>query len=243
MSFDLFRKIIDEIENKVYSLKFTGRGEPTMLRQFETFMEYMSGKSFGEVSMITNGQLLTDDKMDSILNSGMDTISFSIDGLKEQYEEIRAPGKYHQIISTVSGLYERRNKIGKSKPIIRIQSVMLDDDRRREFIRIWEPISDDIFFLHFKDYSIDAENIQKPNYACPMPVQRLMVHWNGTVPMCINDEYEAAVVGNLNNQTISQIWQGQAFKDVRKAHTNGLRTAKYENCAKCSLTRVGHGNG
>ena len=131
--------------------------------------------------------------------------------------------------------------MGSSKPLIRIQSVMLPDGQQEEFLKIWGPISDDIFFLHFKDYAAGAENIQKENYACPMPVQRMMIHWDGTVPMCINDEYEDAVIGNLDSESVADIWRGERFEWVRGAHKRGERTKFFKNCAKCPLTRVGHG--
>jgi radical SAM protein with 4Fe4S-binding SPASM domain len=178
-----------------------------------------------------------------LIDVAMDTVSFSIDGLKEEFERIRAPGKYEDIIEQVANLHAMRGRAGGKKPIIRIQSVMLNDKDQREFLDIWEPISDDIFFLQFKNYAADAENIQKRNYACPMPVQRLMVHWNGTVPMCINDEYEDAVMGSLNEQTVRDIWRGETFRQARKTHLNGERTLVYKNCAKCPLTRAGHGEG
>jgi len=243
MSFDLFKRIIGEIEGKVYSIKFTGRGEPVMHRGFSKFMDHLKGKSFGEVAMITNGQLLSEDKMQSMIDCAMDTVSFSIDGLKEDYERIRAPGKYEDIIERVAYFHAMRNRAGAKKPIIRIQSVMINETEQREFLNIWEPISDDIFFLHFKNYSADAPNIQKRKYACPMPVQRLMVHWNGTVPMCINDEYEDAVMGDLNSQTVVDIWRGETFRQARKTHMRGERTLAFKNCAKCPLTREGHGDG
>jgi radical SAM protein with 4Fe4S-binding SPASM domain len=241
MDFELFKRIIDEIEGKVYSIKLTGRGEPQMSK-FPQFMEYLKGKKFGEVSMITNGLLMTEEKMHSIIDSGMDFVIFSIDGLKENYEKIRYPGKYEDIIEKVARLHEIRKERGATKPMIRIQSVMIPEEEQKEFLNIWEPISDDILFLVFKNYSKDAENIQLENYPCPMPFQRMMIHHNGTVPMCINDEYEIAVQGDLNVQSVKEIWQGDQYKTTRKVHRCGQRTEKYSNCAKCALTRVGHGD-
>ncbi|MBF0168532.1 MAG: radical SAM protein [Alphaproteobacteria bacterium] len=241
MNFDLFRKIIDEIEGNVYSIKLTGRGEPLMLKEFSRFLGYLKGKRFGEVAMITNGQLLNDDRMLAMIDSGMDFVSFSIDGLKEQYETIRRPGKYEDIIATVTRLHALRQKQGSAKPMIRIQSVMLPEEQRQEFLSIWGPISDDILFLYFKDYSTEADNIQKENYPCPMPIQRMMVHFDGTVPMCINDEYEEAVMGNLNLSSVKDVWQGPEFRLARERHKQGMRTAHYANCAHCPLTRVSHG--
>ena len=243
MSLEMFKRIIDEIDSNVYSIKFTGRGEPQMNKDFPEYLRYLKGKRFGEIAMITNGQLMTDDKIDAIIDCGMDFITFSVDGLKETYEEIRKPGKYEDIIEVVGRLHRRREELGSNKPLIRIQSVMIPTDQQQEFLRIWEPISDDILFLHFKDYSAEADNIQKQDYPCPLVIQRLMIHFDGTVPMCINDEYEMSPLGDLARQSVHEVWHGNKFTNARRVHREGRRTECYENCAHCPLTREGHGEG
>ena len=242
MDFDLFRKIIDEISGRVYSIKFTGRGEPLMNRQVTRYFDYLAGKKFGEVAMITNGLRMTEDIMISLIDNGFDFISFSIDGLADKYQTIRRPGKYEDIKAAVAKLHRLRTSRGHRKPLIRAQSVMLDPQEQEEYLRQWAPITDDIYFLHFKDYSVQADNRQMERYTCPLPFQRMMIHYDGIVPMCINDEYEHTVMGDLNTQTVREVWVGQAWRRARRLHREGLRTDEYENCRLCALTREGHGN-
>jgi radical SAM protein with 4Fe4S-binding SPASM domain len=241
MKFDTFRKIIDEISGKVYSIKFTGRGEPLINKDFPRFMEYLKNKKFGEIAIITNGQLLDDEKMLSIIDNGMDRIAFSIDGLKEEYETTRTPIKYEEIFGIVSKLYELSKIRGAQKPFIRIQGIKTSIDKEKEFLNIWESVSDEIFFLEYKDYSIDASDEEQADYRCPALYQRMMIHWDGTVPMCINDEYEEGVVGNILEKSICEIWNGQRLKRAREIHKEGLRSKVYKNCARCALHRKGHG--
>jgi len=241
MSFETFKKIIDSISGKVFSIKFTGRGEPLMNKHFSEFLDYLKYSKFGEVAMITNGQLMTEDIMHSVIDNNMDFISFSIDGLKETYEKIRYPGKYEDIYQIVNKLYQLRKKKGKKKPMIRIQSVNISIDNEKEFLKLWSPISDDIFFLYYKDYSENAANIQMPNYTCPLLYQRMIIHFNGTVPMCINDEYEDSIMGDILEESIYKIWQGERFAKARELNKQGMRLESYSNCLKCALTREGHG--
>jgi len=240
MELKTFKNIIDSISGKVYSIKFTGRGEPLMNKRFPEFMDYLKHSKFGEVAMITNGLLMTDEIMHSVIDNNMDFISFSIDGLKDTYEKIRYPGKYEDIYDIVSRLHQLRTKKGKNKPLIRIQSVNVSIEYEKEYLKRWSPISDDIFFLFYKDYSQNAENIQLDNYTCPLLYQRMMIHYDGTVPMCINDEYEDTIMGNFLENSIQDIWQ-EKFENARNLNKQGLRLESFENCRKCSLTREGHG--
>jgi len=242
MKFETFKKIIDEISGKVYSIKFTGRGEPLMNKEFISFMEYLRDKNFGEIAIITNGQLLSKETMHSMIDNGMDRVAFSIDGLKEQYEKIRAPIKYEEILGIVRGLYELRKSKRTRKPLIRIQAVKTSIDEENEFLKQWEPISDEILFLEYKDYAEEAAGKEQAAYRCPLLYQRMMIHWDGTIPMCINDEYEESVMGNMLEQNINDMWTGQSFQKARDVHKNKRRSETYTNCAKCALHREGHGH-
>ena len=241
MPLDLYKRIIDEIEGKVYSIKFTGRGEPLINKKFNLFLEYLKDKDFKEVALITNGQLLTEKLMNCMIDTGMDRIAFSIDGLKKEYEEIRAPIKYEEIYEIVKKLHELKKQRGSTKPLIRIQAVDSCVTDKEEFLKKWEPVSDEVNFLVFKDYSADKHSSKQAAYACPFLYQRLMVHWNGTVPMCVNDEYEEGVVGEVRSNPVHYVWHGKRMKGARKAHKMGLRDEAYKNCAKCALHREHHG--
>ncbi|MBU1864514.1 MAG: radical SAM protein [Candidatus Omnitrophica bacterium] len=241
MSFDLFKKIIDEIEGKVYSIKFTGRGEPLLNKELPRFIEYVKGKKFGEVALITNGQLLTESLMHTFIDSGLDRIAFSIDGLKKQYESIRYPMRYEEIYAIVKTLYNLRKSREASKPIIRIQSVHTSIEDENEFLKRWNPIVDDILFLFYKDYALRTYNDKQARYACPLLYQRMMIHWDGTIPMCVNDEYEETILGDVNTKSIQAVWKGSCYHQARLVHRKGLRDKVYANCSKCALHREGHG--
>jgi hypothetical protein len=68
----------------------------------------------------------------------------------------------------------------------------------------------------------------------------MIVHWNGTVPMCINDEYEEAVRGSLAVSTVREIWNGEAYRQARVDHEKGRREV-YPCCGRCRLYVEEHG--
>lgn len=239
MEFDTFKRIVDEISGKIYSIKFTGRGEPLMNNKFSKFMEYLKSKKFQEIAIITNGQFIEEDIIYSMIDNGMDRVAFSIDGLKAEYEKIRQPLKYDDIFAAVRKMYKIRFENKKSRPFIRIQAVETSILDEKYFLKTWAPISDEVLFLKYKDYSEQASQRERFAYRCPILYQRMMVHYNGVVPMCINDEYEEAVMGNVLENSIKQIWAGRSFKEVRDIHKKGLRDKVYKNCARCALYREG----
>lgn len=241
MTFEMFKRIVDEISDKVYSIKFTGRGEPLLNGEFNRFMQYLKPMKFGEISMITNGQFVTDEVIEAMIDGGMDRIAFSIDGLKKEYERIRAPMKYEQIESVLKRIREVKKSKHSKKPLVRIQSVKTTIKAEDDFVDFWSPLSDEILFLEYKDYSKEAQNKDQAVYSCPLLYQRMMIHWDGTVPMCINDEYEDSVVGNVSERSVDEIWKGRLIVKARSVHDEGLRSDMYTNCKVCALHREGHG--
>ncbi len=238
---ELYYPLIDEIAGKVYSIKFTGRGEPLLNKHMPEFLSYLKGKGFKEIAMITNGQLLREPVMKAMIEIGMDRVAFSIDGLKEEYERIRAPITYEEIQERVRSLWEMKQKMGSQKPLIRIQGVKTTIEQEIEFRRIWEQWADEILLLEYKDYSEESRIKEQDPSPCPFMWQRMMIHYNGTIPMCINDEYEETVMGKVGDKSLGKIWYNGKFKGARKVHSLLKRDEVYKNCKECALFRKGHG--
>ena len=68
MKVDLFKNIIDQIENKVEFVTLASRGEPLVSKEFEEMIKYTSEK-FLNVKINTNASLLNEKKCHAILES------------------------------------------------------------------------------------------------------------------------------------------------------------------------------
>jgi len=85
-------------------------------------IKYVKSKN-AYVKIDSNATLTTEEKANSIINSGIDLISISIDGAtKETYEKIRIPAKFEVVIENLKKLVRIRNE-KKSKTQIHIAFV------------------------------------------------------------------------------------------------------------------------
>ena len=91
MDFDLYKRIIDEIANKVYAIRISFRGESTMHANFVECIEYAKKSGIKEISTLTNGANLHGTNLERIIKAGIDWITISIDGTGSTYEKIRKP--------------------------------------------------------------------------------------------------------------------------------------------------------
>ena len=91
--------------------------------------------------------------------------------------------------------------------------------------------------------------ILKPGLICTEISKRLIINHDGTVPMCCNIldfANEDYIMGNLNTQSIMEIWKGEKFNTIRsKMLEKGLpgidpckKCDDYRHCIVSSITKA-----
>ena len=128
-----------------------------------------------------------------------------------------------------------REKSGKNKPLIRIQSIHSAISRKEEeFLRLWDGIADRVNFIADQKRSLNEDDYeQNPAYICPSPWQRACISWDGKVVQCYGDYMQGNVLGNVNEKSLKEIWHDQPFIKLRKLMKSGKRLST-KPCRICS---------
>lgn len=83
----------------------------------------------------------------------------------------------------------------------------------------------------------------KPSQAikspCYLPFYKMYVDWNGDVLFCANDWGRVRVVGNLQQQTVREVWLSKEMHKVRSHLMEGDRSLKPCNTCNVNGTLVG----
>jgi radical SAM protein with 4Fe4S-binding SPASM domain len=235
MDWELYKKIIDECANSsLYSIKLSWRGEPLVHPKVVDMVRYAKDKKIKDVAFLTNGTSLNRYMNLELVNAGLDWISFSFDGFKEDYERIRCPAKFEQTIDNIKDLRRCREYFDLKKPQIRVQSIQsVIEGREEEFLKLWEGIADKIYFIPDQVRTLNEGDYKHdPNFICPNPWQRIVIAADGTVPQCITDYTCDIKLGDVNCQTISEIWHGDGFNTFRKQIRMGDRLER-KPCRVC----------
>lgn len=240
LDFGLFRKVVDELAaNRVYSIRLSWRGEPTLNRHFIDCVRYAKQRGIREVDSLTNALRLTPAMFEELVELEMDWLTISFDGVRETYEAIRKPAKYDEMVTKIREFAEIKKRRKSVKPVVRIQGVwraiVKDAD---EYFDTFEPIADEISTNTLLDYLHNDQDIEYiPNFVCPVPFQRLVIGSDGRAFMCINDELGRETVGDAKRQSIHEIWNGDAMRRVRHVHTRCEGTKTFAPCRDCYLPR------
>ena len=60
---------------------------------------------------------------------------------------------------------------------------------------------------------------------------------DGLVMKCANDEENKEVVGDVNNQSVYEIWHGEKLREMREMHKLDKGFMNSEVCKRCYLPR------
>lgn len=145
MKFETLKKVLDEGSLKgLQSVVFTG-GEPTLHPEFIRFISYASSKNFPDISVITNGSLLTDKIIDAILNYGITRINVSFDSITPStYKKVRGVDDYAKVIRNIDRFIEKRKAKGSQLPLLSLSFVLSEDnaDELDGFVEMWREKAD-----------------------------------------------------------------------------------------------------
>jgi radical SAM protein with 4Fe4S-binding SPASM domain len=232
MEIDLYKKVIDEIAGKVFAVRLSLRGESTLNKHFIEAVAYAKKKGIKEVSTLTHGKKFTGNYLRNAVEAGIDWITISIDGTGETYNKIRHPLTWETTLGRLKEIKAFKDAMGTSKPVIKVQGIWpAIRENPTAYYEALEPYTDLIAYNPLIDYlHNDSKIVYEENFACPQLYQRLVIGSDGKVMICSNDEDGQHPVGDAYQQTIHEIWHGDAMNNVRRLHS---RTDGFKELAVC----------
>lgn len=255
MTLEHAKAVIDQCAKLgVYSMKFNWRGEPTINRDLCKMIRYAKDKRIHECTINTNASLLTPKLCHELIESGLDRIIFSCDGIsKETYDKIRVNGNFDVFESNVRMFRNIRNVLDADRPwskrrlpSIRLNMAVMDQNRHE--VPLVRKYFDGVFD-EFRFNSVyqpqSAESLNKGQHrttkrkGCPQIYQRLIVSGNGDVsPCCVNyrkiNMFRKATVAGLDNIFQKDSGRLRVIHEKHKGRTLDL----CKSCDNFSLSEI-----
>ena len=253
MSFDVFRKIIDDIYKTAFMVVLWNQGEPYLNKDFSMMVKYASDRGlFTLVS--TNGNI--DYNAEEIVNSGLDSMIVSLDGTtQESYNKYRINGKLDKVLEGVKKIVEAKKKLNKTNPLLRWQFLVMKhneheieeikklskelevDNLELKSIQIYS--KEDVHnFLpenpKYRRYKVCGDNFELKfgiKNRCRRIWTNAVVNWNGEVAICCFDKDGNFKVGNVMETELNQLWKNKNIMKVRnQILTNRKQIPICRNC-------------
>jgi MoaA/NifB/PqqE/SkfB family radical SAM enzyme len=120
LDFDLFKKVIDEAGPTLGRIDFFNYGEAFLHKRAVEMCEYIK-TTFPHIYLYTstNGLALKEDQARRLVHSGIDEVTFSIDGSsQEAYEKYRQRGKLDIALANLRAMADEKRKTGRDLPFL-----------------------------------------------------------------------------------------------------------------------------
>ena len=241
LSFNMFKKWVDQIKNETFYLQLFFQGEPFINKELNQMLEYARNQKI-YTSISTNGLLLNDKNIDLVLQNPPDKLIFSIDGLDEQtYRNYRVGGSFKIADESLKNLLIKKRNQNLSKPFVELQFIVMKQNEHQinDLKKYARELGIDkltlktmqvssyqnaINFLpknkKYSRYTIENSSVKlkkKLANRCFAIWRTSVLTWDGNIVPCCFDKDANHKLGNINEQHFKEIWKNKNYYNFRKA--------------------------
>ncbi len=120
---DLFRKIAPAFD-RTKLVHLQGWGEPFTHPQFFDFLRIAKGAGC-QVGTTTNGTLLDADRIEKLVDEGLDILCFSLAGVDERNDAIRTGTRIRDVLDSIEAVQRAKSRRSTDKPRIHLAYMLL----------------------------------------------------------------------------------------------------------------------
>jgi radical SAM protein with 4Fe4S-binding SPASM domain len=217
LPFELFYKIVRELKEINYrgSILFSGFSEPLLHKDLEQFIHKAKQTLFDiRFEIVTNGDLITAEKLKSLFKSGLDTLIISLYDGPHQIDFFSNLREKCNLSENQIVLRRRYYENGNYGMTLSNRAGLIDSNKYRDK---------------------NEEKITKLPYKnpCYYPFYMIFVDLNGDVLLCPHDWAKKKILGNLQKDSLWNIWSGEQLNYLRKKLIKSDRS--FSPCKYCDV--------
>jgi radical SAM protein with 4Fe4S-binding SPASM domain len=239
MDMTTFDRILSDCSSFLFSMILYFQGEPFLHRELFEMIKKARQKRLHTMTS-TNGQFLDPDTTKKVVESGLDRIIISMDGLDQAvYEKYRIGGNLERVKDGIRELIGWKKTLRFNTPEIIIQFLVFSHNQHQiEEIRKWSqrvgadgveiktarmddfekgnPLMPEEQYTRYRKKSNGQFLIDSPlKNHCWQCWSKAVITWDGNVLPCCFDTNGDFVMGNILQQSFIDIWKGTPYKNFK----------------------------
>lgn len=268
MSFNNFKKILDELGAYLYEIDLCNWGESLLNEEIYDMIRYAHEYDI-KVSLSTNLNFFDKIKAERLIKSGLDHLIVSLSGTnQESYQKYHIGGKFNKVIEGINELVKVKKVLHIPTPFITWRFLVMKHNENEiteakkkavdlsvdefQLLRIHGDMGYELFLDREKMVKKVADWLpynEKYNLDMVKPCNFLwvqaVINWNGSVSPCCAVYPEKNDFGNMFEAgNFKEIWNNEKYRTARKI----IRRKKIDDncdiaenvCARC-LINSGYG--
>ena len=255
MTREMYEYIVDSMApyaDQIVKFDLFGLGEPLLDPHLIDRISYAKQKGFHGTGISTNAHLLYPEKQRALLESGIGTIIFSIDGAKkETHEAIRLRTNFDTVVRNCVDTIRMRDEEGfETRFVVRFIRQPSNYDQWDEFKRFWlSVISPDkrdfitVYDMHSWGGKVATKEDILRGHLVGSAMETMYCHHlnnmiilsDGSVPLCSEDWLDSPFrFGNVKDQPPMEIFNCPKFDRIREVHKSGKKNM-IPICRECTV--------
>ncbi len=232
----LYAQVIGEAARWKATIGFGGTGEPSLHPKLQRMVELAARRKVGSLFFNSNGGCLVTgirDAIDYAARTVPCVVSFSVDAAsKETYTRIRGTNSFEELVKSIS-LWASKAQ-GNKKLKVGVSMVRQDVNLNEEeyFINFWLQRVDQVFvsnILRDNSFYDKFHFFPTSRPLCLYLWEEVEILPTGDVIPCCRFagllrrlDLREISMGNLQNESLEQIWYGQKYCQMREMMLQGL---------------------
>jgi hypothetical protein len=249
MEFGLFEKIIREVSSSSRKpvVHLHGFGEPLLDKLLPERIKLAKTSGIKHTYIVTNASLLFPEISREIINAGLDTMKISFYGTdKESYHATMRRLDFKVTLQNIREFARIRKELKKRNPKLILQYLPQEanEAKAEAFQSLWRSVLDkgagdclNRSSLHNYGGGRAYNRVgERKMSVCFYPWTALSVLWDGRAVTCCMDYNGVQGVGDLNLQSVMEIWNGPALSAIRR-NFGKLDYSGFSTCLCCDWVR------
>jgi len=243
MERELFFRVVKEAYDLgARELGLFAGAEPLACKYAEEFTAFARDTGYEYIYISTNGALADEDRFQKLLDAGITSIKFSINGgNRETYRRVHGRDDFDKVLRNLRFVHEYRDRLPK-KVFLGVSFVGMEDTRDTfdELKTLVEEIVDEIIYYEASNQSGQMPHLPLPPYRdCHLPFGKAHISLEGYLKVCCNDYDNLLAVEDLAQMPMLEAWHSPRFQALRRGHIeNDLEGTLCANCIRGSCKQA-----
>jgi radical SAM protein with 4Fe4S-binding SPASM domain len=257
LDLDLHQTMLNQTSKSVFYINYYFQGEPFLHPQFlDLIRQAKKHKIYTATS--TNAHFIDQKKAEEIIDSGLDRLIISIDGLtQETYENYRVHGNLAKVIEATKLLIATKKEKKSATPHLIFQFLAVKpneheipavfslgkelgiDEVRIKTAQLYDYKNGNSLMPENEKYSRyvrTSDGTYKLKYKTGNHCWRMwsgsVLTWDGKVVPCCFDKDAKHVLGTIEQTPFNEVWNHKKYKNFRQAVLTGRN--QIDICQNCS---------
>lgn len=226
-------KLMYDVLQQAYDLGtrevgFYATGEPFLINELPEYIKKAKDIGYEYTYLTSNGSLATPEKAKKVLDSGLDSIKFSINAPeREMYAFIHGKDDFDTVVENLKYIHAYRKESGLNYKVFVTGILTRYTEKMKDrYYEIFGDLADEIVFKTVYNqggYMPEIETLLKcecddEQYRrCNLPFDAICVTCEGYLSVENADFENMLIVADLNKVSLHDGWYGEKMKELRQA--------------------------